>query len=57
MAEWQSGRVAGWQSDRVSEGGIAGRELTLVFESETKGDHFNSKVIIKSDDHLIIFRF
>ena len=27
------------------------------FESESKGDHLHSKVIIKSDDHLITFRF
>ena len=30
---------------------------SVDFESETKGDHLFSKVIIKSDDYLNIFCF
>ena len=48
-----------WRVEREgSRKGAEGEEPQKPdFGSETKGDHFISKVIIKSDDHLIIFRF
>lgn len=40
---------------RFSDLRAGGRKC--VFESESKGDHFNSKVIIKRHDHVSTFSF